>query len=206
MNLYEFYQLCSNPYLLFILLFFTLTCILYLFHCISPKSRNARFTPLDLIFRRKWCIPLPVSCVIACLFLCSNSSLVWMMDGRQDLRLAPDGTYCYYVVASREYTSKEYTLPARIEKTDGNYTITNVYFPNGGYLYFDSQDYTEVEETTMYGDQDGDGWKIKLTNNQTSHPEVYTDYSVGYVDIIITIVGVIIILISMIIYCFRVKI
>ena len=72
-------------------------------------------------------------------------------------------------------------------------------------MYFDSPDYTEVEETTMYGDQEGEGWKIKLTNNQTSHPKVYTDYSVSYVDIIITIASALVVFISVILYCFRIK-
>lgn len=200
MTLYDLYTLASIPYLYILYFLFILFCLAHIFH------RNERFELFDVIFRRKWWIALPVSCVIAGLLLCSNSSLVWMMGGRQDLRLAPNGTYCYYVVASREYTSKEYTLPARIEKTDGNYVITNVYFPNGGYLYFDSPDYTEVEEKNMYGDQDGDGWEIKLNNNQTSHPKVYTNYSVGYVDIIITIAGALVVFISMILYCFRIKI
>ena len=71
-----------------------------------------------------------------------------------DLRLMPDGTYCYYVKATNE-KGKTYTLPANIQKTEGSYSVYNVYFDNGGYLYFRGtcEDF-EFEDSSDCEDQD----------------------------------------------------
>ncbi|MBP3706266.1 MAG: hypothetical protein J6J13_03325, partial [Clostridia bacterium] len=107
---------------------------------------------------------------LICLALFSNNHFIIKL-GCEDIRVMPDGTYCYYVLATNE-KDKTYTLPANIEKIDGNYCVRNIYFKNGGYLYFDDCDYFEYDETARVCDQSGNFWNIKLTNNKTTHYKV----------------------------------
>ena len=55
-----------------------------------------------------------------------------------------------------------------------DYCVDNVYFSNGGYLYF-GEGYTDTfnfGETQTYHDQNENEWEIELTNYKTSHKDV----------------------------------
>ena len=124
--------------------------------------------------------------LIVVLLLCTfvliftENQLVWLVDGKTDLRIAPEGTYCYYVKAERDEGSKEYILPARVEKDENGYYINNIYFSNGGYLFFDDGDFVDFNETFYASDQDDELWKIKLTNWKTSHYKVTEHYKLSF--------------------------
>ena len=89
-----------------------------------------------------------------------------------DIRCMPEGTYCYYVKATNE-KDKTYTLPAKIKKYNlSEYYVENVYFDNGGYLYFDGGDAFEFDESQREYDQNSHQWEIELTNYKTTHKKV----------------------------------
>lgn len=137
--------------------------------------------------------------------LFSDSYVVWKLAGSEDLRLAPDGVYCYYVIASPEDYAKTYTLPAKIKKTDGNYVVQNVYFSNGGYLYLNSGEYIDFNDSVDYCDQNGDIWEIELTNNKASHSKVH-EYNEKYIlNPILHAICVLSIFISCAVYIFKPK-
>lgn len=110
--------------------------------------------------------------LLFCVLSLSNSSFfaVKIADSK-DIRVYPDGTYCYYVEATNE-NGKTYTLPACVYKTDGEYAIGNVYFSNGGYLDFRSTYSREFGETIGDYDRQDRYWELKLTNLKASHPDV----------------------------------
>lgn len=120
--------------------------------------------------------------LIVVLLLCTfvliftENQLVWLMDGKTDLRLAPEGVHFYSVIINREDSSSHYTLPAKILKSEGLYYVENVYFSNGGYLYFNSHEYTDFDETITDADQNGEFWEIKITNLKASPPNNMADY------------------------------
>lgn len=123
--------------------------------------------------------------IIACLvctftLVFSYNLTVWLLDGKTDLRMAPEGRYSYYVLAEREDSSKQYTLPAKVEKHEGDYFVQKVYFSNGGYLYFDDGDYIEYDETFYSTDQDGEFWEIDLTNRKAYNPSVIEHYEISF--------------------------
>lgn len=109
--------------------------------------------------------------MIIALLLGSNFIAVNILSC-DDIRAMPDGTYCYYVEATNE-KGKTYTLPANIQKTDEYYQVYNVYFNNGGYLYFGGScsDF-EYDESSYCYDQSDRQWEIELTNIKTYHKAV----------------------------------
>lgn len=115
-------------------------------------------------------VVLSVFILLALLF--SNGYFLTEILKSEDLRLMPDGRYCYYVEATNE-KGKTYILPAQINKTEGDYFVDYIYFDNGGYLYFDWDEYAETFTDTIEDeDQDGHKWRITLTNKKTSHYKV----------------------------------
>lgn len=110
--------------------------------------------------------------MIVILMFGSNYFIV-RICGSTDIRCMPEGTYCYYVRATNE-KGKTYTLPAKIYKHDlSTYAVENVYFDNGGYLYFAGtcEDF-EYDDTEQCSDQDEHEWEISLTNYKTTHKKV----------------------------------
>lgn len=106
------------------------------------------------------------------LLLYGSSYFVVKVANSTDLRVQPDGQYCYYVEATN-HKGTTYVLPAHIYKIEDTYTVEYVYFNNGGYLDFGGRcsDFL-FEETKSATDQSDKEWKIKLTNLKTSHPDV----------------------------------
>lgn len=110
--------------------------------------------------------------MIVILMFGSNYFIV-RICGSTDIRCMPKGTYCYYVRATNE-NGKTYTLPAKIYKYNlSTYAIENVYFNNGGSLYFKGTEDFEYTETQYCYDQDDKKWEIELTNHKTVHKEVF---------------------------------
>ncbi|MEE0968591.1 MAG: hypothetical protein U0M06_04385, partial [Clostridia bacterium] len=182
--MYDIYEGISNIPLLtgigvLVAIFLTLYSFIP-FTSLFSKNRKKEFNQGLYLLTNEYHIP-KIALVIAllvCTFVLifSENQLVWLMDGKTDLRIAPEGTYCYYVVAGRDEDSNEYTLPAKIQKSDGTYYVENVYFSNGGYLYFNSYEYADFDETITDADQNGEFWEIKITNFKASPPNNMADY------------------------------
>lgn len=97
------------------------------------------------------------------IFTFSNNNFVHLL-GCYDVDTLSPGTYSYYVKATSQ-KGKTYTLPAKVIIHDeGGYSIKNVYFKNGGYLYFATDDPVSLSETFSAEDQSEREWDIKLTN------------------------------------------
>ena len=114
---------------------------------------------------------------------------VWMDD-------LPPGIYCYLVEASNG--EKTYTLPAQVrvfsdeEMEEYTYYFTGdrevsqrlkkamciekAYWPNGGYLYFEDIEPVTFGESARLYDQDGNGWRCRLTEQRSSHPKIEEEH------------------------------
>lgn len=118
-----------------------------------PKSFT--LVMLGIIFFNIWCSPV-----------------FWGIIGNQDLSRKPDGEYCYQVIVQKKGAEKSYTIPGEIIKEENEYYIYKVYWPNGGYLYFDSPPYCEIGKSCSAYDQEGYYWTLELTNQKAEHESV----------------------------------
>lgn len=149
--------------------------------------------------------PILIIACLVCTFVLifSNSVIVWTLDGKTDLRLAPEGVHFYSVIINREGSSSHYTLPAKILKSEGLYYVENVYFSNGGYLYFNSYEYADFDETITDADQNGEFWEIKITNLKASPPNNMADhYEISFWRLFFVIVPSLLMLIEALLLLF----
>lgn len=204
MELYNIYDFCSS------VLFVVIAHLYVLFLLISCYSDTHDTHFLDIIcikcesFKGSVLWVSLVSILMSLIVLFSNNQFVIML-GCNDIRIMPDGTYCYYVYATNE-KDKTYTLPANITKIDRlQYYIENVYFKNGGYLYFSDGDYFKYNDTFEEYDQNNRRWKIELTNYKTSHEKVDETKPFKPTSIIISFVEVFVIWLSTIIYILQLR-
>ena len=175
MSLYSVYDVCSALFPMIPAHIVALFCIANNLSIISfftkrnqSKSFLEIFDDMYGLYRlSKFAFVIVFICAVI-VILFSNSYFVTLL-GSKDLRTMPSGTYCYYVEATSEH-DKTYTLPAKVEKINSNYyQVHNVYFKNGGYLYFEDSEYIKYKTTDYAHDQNGKSWDIKLTNKKTSH-------------------------------------
>ena len=121
--------------------------------------------------------------IIAAVAMLITNTAVHQLVGVNNLELKPEGTYCFYVEATRD-GGKTYTLPAqiRIEKetdevaegktrTYTYYHIEKVFFSNGGYLDTVDTDPVEINKSTYYYDGEND-WSLVLLNEHAYSPNV----------------------------------
>lgn len=181
--------ICAIITLIAFVFFLGGVCLVF---CLFGKDKKKSFYKTLYFFVNetnfKKPIVITVSFLSAFVLFFSDNLPLWLISGKEDLRLAPDGTYCYYVVAGREESSSQYTLPAKIKKSEGRYFVENVYFSNGGYLYFDSYEYYDFDEVLKQTDQDLERWEISLTNNKAQHPKVNEQYKIEFWRLIFSIV------------------
>jgi hypothetical protein len=96
--------------------------------------------------------------------------------GYDNIGLKPDGEYCYFVNLSNG--RKTYTLPAKIyidssEENRKTYDVSTVYWSNGGYLYFDNDDYiSDFHEKISTYDQNDNKWEINIINKSAYCPRM----------------------------------
>lgn len=194
MSLYDIYEISSSAIFTIPLFFAAFFCIFDIWHFIKSFSQKKKPKPdadglfLDMSFKTRKITIILLNFLFIFITLFSNNCFVIML-GCEDIRVMPEGTYCYYVLATNK-KDNTYTLPAKIEKVNETYDfgegdikhsqdyyIKNVYFKNGGYLYFgDECELYKNKKTgkftaTAY-DQNEKEWKIELTDNKTSHPKV----------------------------------
>ncbi|MBO5089451.1 MAG: hypothetical protein J6C27_00860 [Clostridia bacterium] len=174
----ELYKFFSSPIFLVVLFLATLFTIFDLYEFIKSfiKKQDIRMLAADIFqvhlsFKTAKIIIVIIDLVLA-IAVILGSNQFWLWYGKRDIVIMPSGTYCYYVYATNE-KGQTYTLPANIEKINNNtYCVYNVYFKNGGYLYFYDCEYFDFEDTEYVIDQNGKGWHIELTNEKTTHPKV----------------------------------
>lgn len=130
--------------------------------------------------------------------------------------IVPDGTYCHYAIVSSD--SGSYTLPARVYKTSDTsevemgydylsgerrtvgvttsaYYISEVYWPNGGYLYFEEDVPMIIGEEYTLRDQNWDEWNVIITETRAEHEKITErveekDWISYGIDIVVLIGGI----------------
>ena len=150
------------------------------------------------------CVSMVSIIMCSIIFLGSNQILIGL--GCEDIQVMPPGNYCYYVYATNE-KDKTYTLPANIEKVNNDtYLVHNIYFKNGGYLYFgDAADYFDYGEKERHIDQNENFWDIKLTSYKTHHEKVSETKPFNPCKLVLPCISIIIILISTVLYIIRIR-
>lgn len=129
--------------------------------------------------------PWPHVILLICIlvhFFCS--SCFAQIIGFHRLDIEPFGSVCCYYVEAENESGKTYALPAKItidssshDTIDSNgeikivtrreYIINNVFFYNGGYLYFDAgKGLSEAGDFFTAADQSGEVWRIRLTDKR----------------------------------------
>ena len=180
------HNIAKNYYVFFLPLIVLFLCFMCFFALIYARIKEKAklsdtFAELYTVFARHKIIFSILYFFSFLVFMFSESSICYFLGGR-DIDLIPEGTYCYYVRATNE-SSKTYTLPAKINKVecssiwgDSKFYIENVYFPNGGYLYFGDINENPLailpENHVALLDQDTRAWEIEITNNSTNHERV----------------------------------
>lgn len=177
MSLYNIYNICSSAPFPGIQILSALLCLSSIIQSCQCFKKNTvpqffsdfLFSKFSLEKRKIFAILINFILIFTTIF--GSNYFVVEVLGCDDIRAMPEGTYCYYVYATNE-KGKTYTLPAKIYSY-GEYQIENVYFKNGGYLYFAGTCY--IEEYGNYShatDQNENEWKIELTNRKAYHSMV----------------------------------
>lgn len=204
--------------------FFALWSVMNLFSIIFKKENMfdvifENIIEIDNCNMRAVCT-ITVSLCMAFVILFSNRYFAIKL-GCDDIRVMPEGEYCYYVLATNE-KGKTYTLPAKILKRyteyqdengteiQSNYYVEEVRFKNGGYLYFD--DTCELyynKKTNVFGnkalDQNERYWHIEFTGRKT-HNKNIKETEVFKEELILPFAAATVIIINMILdIAFNVK-
>ncbi len=174
MKLYEAYELCNSAFFIVLFIIAVPVCFFNLLETSSKNGVKDRRTNIDellhaysISFDFGKIITILLCLIFSITILFANNQFIIML-GCDDLRAMPDGTYCYYVFATNQ-KDKTYTLPAKIYKESNTYRVENVYFKNGGYLYFSNSDFFEYGDNDLCYDQNDKSWNIELTTNKTAH-------------------------------------
>lgn len=183
MNSFSMYSFFTFKHLHLYAHFFAFFLFLELLLCFLFKEETVVLKSLTSFVKERRSKKISAFIIIFITFLMVflSNPQTYVLFGSTDIRLFPEGTYCRYVYA--EYNNKTYTLPAEITKyrTDietGGF-VRNVYFENGGYLFFD--DSCNLLLTENYYDIVGDGidqqdreWSIRVSHIPTQHEKIIT--------------------------------
>lgn len=180
MDLYGIWYIASSTLGFFIILMWSVMSLYDI--CVFIKAQKTNTYPkttLDDLFdkhsfdkKKKRIILTHLILLIITLFASSHFVILLGCD---DLRVMPDGKYGYYVEATDE-KGNTYTLPAKVDKYQKHYGVENIYFNNGGYLYFETYDSFEYNKIGRAQDQNRNWWEFKLTNKKVPNtPFVESD-------------------------------
>ena len=143
-------------------------------------------------FAGNWTKILIIASMIALLL---TNPAVHQLVGINNLRIKPEGTYCFYVEATRN-GDKTYTLPARIrieeDREDEDerriyryYYIERVYFSNGGFLDTEDLDAVSINKPTVFYDDNENKWEFVLLNEHSYTPEIKETNNASWISITI---------------------
>lgn len=131
-----------------------------------------------------------------------TNAAVHQILGVHNLKLLPEGTYCFYVEA-RQYGGKTYTLPAQIAiekksvevsdektKTYTYYHIEKVFFSNGGYIDANDGEPDQIGNASYLFDSNDDEWELVLLNEHAYSPCVIETNNAQWIDVIFLLINV----------------
>ena len=134
--------------------------------------------------------------IVAAVAMLLTNTAVHQFVGVKNLKIKPEGTYCFYVEATR-WGGKTYTLPAQVRvekeidevaegksKTYTYYFIEKVFFSNGGYLDVDDSEPDEINEASTTWDKNDDEWQLVLLNEPAYSPDVEETNNATVLDIV----------------------
>lgn len=212
MDFYFLYNLCTFKQFHIFVHFFVGMLFLELIVCFFKKERTIFINFFTSAAKQKK-LKIAISFILVLftsLIILGSNPQTYILLGNKDIRLMPKGTYCRYVYA--ELNNKTYTLPAKITKyhTDietGSF-VKNVYFKNGGYLYFEDSCnlFLTKKSKEVVGegiDQQEREWSITVTNKIAEHEKVITtNYKKSYL-LMFSLFEIIVLLISFIKYYYQ---
>lgn len=134
--------------------------------------------------------------IVAAVAMLLTNTAVHQFVGVKNLKIKPEGTYCFYVEATR-WGGKTYTLPAQVRvekeidevaegksKTYTYYFIEKVFFSNGGYLDVDDSEPDEINEASTTWDKNDDEWQLVLLNEPAYSPDVEETNNATVLDMV----------------------
>lgn len=140
--------------------------------------------------------------IIALIATLSTNTAVHQLVGVHNLKLKPQGTYCFYVEAHR-LGGSTYTLPAQVrieketeeigdskERTYTYYYIEKLFFTNGDVLDIEVWDSVEIDKTSFQTDIYNDEWELKLLNKHAYAPQVKETNNADWFDITFLLIEV----------------
>lgn len=159
--------------------------------------------------------PLLIVSLIATII---TSTAIHQLVGIHNLQLKPEGTYCFYVEATR-YGGNTYVLPAQIRvekdteevsegrnKTFTYYYIEKVFFSNGGWIDTEESEPIDINESSYYYDYDADDeWELVLLNEHAYSPYVPETNNADWLDVTFLLIKVISIGFSLFALCYKEK-
>lgn len=135
--------------------------------------------------------------IVSSIALLLTNPAIHQLVGINNLKIKPEGTYCFYVEATRN-GEKTYTLPARVrveeyrEDEDERrvrvyryYYIERIYFSNGGFLDTEDLDAVSINKPTVFYDDNDNEWKLILLNEHSYTPEVKESNNASWFSITI---------------------
>ena len=133
--------------------------------------------------------------IVSSIALLLTNTTIHQFVGINNLKLKPEGTYCFYVEATSSY-GKTYTLPAQIriekeseevgegkERTYTYYYIEKVVFSNGGYLNTEDLESVEINESSYFYDDEDNKWELTLLNEHAYSPNIKETNTATWFDI-----------------------
>jgi hypothetical protein len=146
-----------------------------------PSKENGRkglylsdtiFESRSLFFKKVIAI-LVHMIMIFCLLFRSQFFMTAILNC-DDIRVMPDGNYCYYVNVTCD--GDTFTLPGNVSKESGKYAINYIYLNNEDYLEITSSDFLDYDETHIetvdYEEANREyefSLELTLTNKSANH-------------------------------------
>lgn len=140
--------------------------------------------------------------IISILGILITNAAVHQIVGIHNLKLLPEGSYCFYVEAHQQ-GGNTYVLPASVEvvreridrdegrsKTRSYYYIKSILFSNGGWLDADDGEADRIGKPSDFWDGEYD-WELTLLNEHAYSPRIQETNNADWLDILFLLIELI---------------
>ncbi len=155
--------------------------------------------------------------IISMIAILITNTALHQIVGIHNLKIKPEGTYCFYVEASR-LGGKTHTVPAEIkieketeevgdkERTYTYYYIERLAFPNGTEIEIDVWDSVQINKSAYHIDSNGDEWELTLLNKHAYSPQIEETNNADWFSISILAIETLSVAFSLFVLCWKDKI